>query len=528
MKKLWMTLLLVVTFCVISTPSALAVVNDTVKVGLRYGGSALSSANLENAQGSGYAFGYFDSERTFVPLGRTGQTILTMTAVGSLYHVQLDAEYGDFEGAASAAAQYGGYPAYLTGAYAVRIGSYGSQNEAEQAAASLGVSGHVVSSSSTAVLVTVTGTNTPLFEFDCQGALSLGILPDGQGSSAVTWFKGYKYYGGFEYPRITGGNLNVINVVNLEAYVKGVIPYEMSGDWPLAALEAQAVGARTYVCRTSKHLSTYGFDVCNSTDCQVYNGAGSGASYPSATSDQAVDDTAGLCMYYNGELINAVYSSSNGGASEDGVNVWGGETPYLMGKADPYEATTAIPNYSYTTSYTAAQLTWILQEKDYDIGTIKNVYVSAYTNLGNVYQVTFVDTSGKTLTVKGETCRTIFYSSTYGKSVRSMRFHINGGSADAYYINSSSQSLGSLSGVKAISGSGTVSAVSGSPYVITSSGSSALSKGAAAAETGTFTITGTGSGHNVGMSQYGAKAMAEQGYSYQDILQFYYTNITIA
>lgn len=316
-------------------------------------------------------------------------------------------------------------------------------------------------------------------------------------------------------------------MVNIEDYVKGVIPYEMSGDWPLAALEAQAVGARTYVCQATKHLKNYGFDVCNTTDCQVYYGTGSGKSAASATSDAAVEHTAGKCMYYNGTLINAVYSASNGGASEDAVNVWGSETGYLKGKPDPYEAAISIPNYTYTATYTPAQLTWILQEKGYSIGTIQTVYVSAYTKLGNVQQVTFEDTTGKALTVKGETCRTIFYSSTYQKSVRSMRFNINGGSAAGICVNGSA-TLGSLSGLCAISGSGKLAKISGSPYAMTASGAGALSTGSTRPTDGAFTITGTGSGHNLGMSQYGAKAMAEQGYSYEEILNFYYTDITIA
>ena len=80
-----------------------------------------------------------------------------------------------------------------------------------------------------------------------------------------------------------------------------------------------------------------------------------------------------------------------------------------------------------------------------------------------------------------------------------------------------------------ISGSGTVSALSGNLYAISGSGTtSALTGSSSAASSGdTFVITGTGNGHHVGMSQYGAKAMAEQGYDYQDILEFYYTDITI-
>ena len=78
MKKLLLSLFFVVTFFGICTVSASAVVNDTVKVGLRYGSSALSAANLENAVGSGYSFGYFDSNRSFVSLGNTDKTAITM------------------------------------------------------------------------------------------------------------------------------------------------------------------------------------------------------------------------------------------------------------------------------------------------------------------------------------------------------------------------------------------------------------------------------------------------------------------
>ena len=118
-----------------------------------------------------------------------------------------------------------------------------------------------------------------------------------------------------------------------------------------------------------------------------------------------------------------------------------------------------------------------------------------------------------------------------------MRFDMSGGSggtgsSGTWYINSASNPLTSLDGVYTISGSGTVSPWSGTtPYVITSSGTSALgsaaSSKASSGSSGTFTITGTGSGHNVGMSQYGASAMAQQGFSYLDILNFYYTGVTV-
>ncbi len=544
MKKLFLILTFVVTFFALSAVSASAVTNDTVKVGLRYGSSAMFSANLENAVGSGYTFGWKDEDRSFHDLGETEETTISMTAAGTIYldssgnysassgsrtlgpwHAQIDG-FDSYEDALDEAEAWDdGYPAWIDGEFVVRVGCYESRDEAEDMAAECG--GDAVKSGSTGVMVTVTRTTQVLFEFDCGGALNLGVQPDGGSRSAVTWFKGYKYQGGFEYPRVTGGNLNVINVVDLESYVQGVLPYEMSGSWPLEALKAQAVCARTYACYTTKHLASYGFDVCNTTDCQVYNGLNTATDL----SNQAVEETAGECLWYDGRLVEAVYHSSDGGATEDAAYVWGSDVGYLKGKKDPYEAMTTIPNYTYTVTYTPAQLTWVLQNSGYSIGTVRDVYISEYTPLGHVYKVTFVDSSGKALTVKGDSARMAFYSTTYSKNVRSLNFTISGGSggSGSYYINGASNQRSSLEGASVISGSGTVSTLSGNLYAISGSGTtSALTGGSSSASSGdTFVITGTGNGHHVGMSQYGAKAMAEQGYDYQDILEFYYTDITI-
>lgn len=515
MKKPLAILPVLVIILILSAVPAAGAVNDTVKVGLRYGGSAMSSANLENTQSGGYSVGYYDSGRNFYTLGTIAQTAITMRPADSAGGAfDQSGPYGSYQEAASAAAGYGGWPAYVGGQFYARWSGGGNRH------------------SSTGVAVTDTNSSAILFEFDCQGLQNLGVLPYG----GPTWFKGYRYAGGFEYPRVTGGSLYVINVVSLDDYVKGVLPYEMGTGWPMAALQAQAVCARTYASMTSKHLSAYGFDVCNTTDCQVYNGLNAAAS----DTDAAVDSTSGQRLWYNGELAEAVYHSSDGGATENAENVWGTSVAYLMGKLDPYEASISIPNYSYTVTYTPGELTWVLQNSGYSIGTVKNAYVSQRTALGNVYKVTFVDTTGKTLTVKGEACRMAFYSTTYGKNVKSLRFAINGdtsgmGGAGGYYINSAATAVPSLSGAYTISGGGTVAAYGGdSPYVITSSGTARLdassggaSGGANPSASDSFVITGTGNGHNVGLSQYGAKAMAEQGRSYQDILNFYYTGITI-
>ena len=457
MKKLLLTMMFVVTFFAVSAGSAAAAENDTVKVGLRYGSSVLDAANLENYQGSGYAFGYFDRDREFVELDWTGETTITMRPDG----------WGGIE-------------------------------------------------------VTETGSGQVLYT--CSDG-SLGVMPLDNRGDPITWFKGYRYRGGFEYTCSNGG-LQVVNVVDLEDYVKGVVPHEMNGNWPLEALKAQAVCARTFACRSTKHAS-YGFDVCATIDCQVYNGVATSTDL----SDRAVEETAGECLWYDGELIEAVYHSSDGGATEDAENVWGGEVPYLVGKEDPYESRTTIPNYSWTVTYTAEELTWVLQNSGYAIGDVVDVYVTRQSALGNVIELVFVDSWGRTLTMTGQSCSTAFYSTTLGKSVPSLRFTITGGSGGGggYSVNGTG-TLSSLEGAAVLSGTGTLSTLGDGTYsAVTASGTVTLeAAGTVSAGSGdVFVISGTGNGHNVGMSQYGAKAMAELGYTYDEILMFYYTGVDL-
>ena len=553
MRKFLLTFFLCMLTAVTMTVYARAA-EDTLKVGLYYGSGALFSANLQNFQGSGYHLGWFDENtRDFMEAGFLAHEKISMTADGTFYvsggaysssrpsrvdatvggyHVQLEETFASFDEAAYVAGQFqGAFPAFINNQYRVRLGSYDSQADASAAAATYetyswnGMSGgsqrfagSVVSPSATGVTVTVTATGQILFEFDCSGAKSLGVLPDGGTGRAVTWFKGYKWYGGFEYRRSTGGNLNVVNVVSLEDYVKGVLPYEMSPSWPLEALKAQAVCARTYALLQSKHYDSYRFDVCNTTDCQVYRGT----NQSNALTDRAVEETAGVLAFYGGQLAETCYCSSNGGASESAENVWAGPHPYLVGKEDPYEGTITIPDYTYTIHYTYSQLTALLKEKGYSIGTVTSAYVSRTTPTGNVAELTFRDGSGKTVTVTKEDCRWLL-------AARSMRFTISGGgSGGSWPVNGSGSSLTSLNGVWTISGGGVAAYQGEGAYVITASGTVPLQQAASSSGTGNgITVTGSGHGHGVGMSQYGAKAMAELGKNYQEILSFYFTGITL-
>ncbi len=538
--KNYLRSLLLSLCCFLSLTAFASAAEDTLKVGLNYGNSALSSANLQNEIGAGYVLGWFDENtRDFVDVGYLMDTKITMTVSGG-HRVQLEQTFATFEEAEHAASQFDdGYVAYINNEYRVRIGNFGTREEAEMAAGTFTTYdwydmygtmypfiGSAISPSGTVVTIVITNTSDTLFQFDCSGAKSLGILPNGGAEGTLTWFKGYKWYGGFEYRRSTGGNINVINVVPVDDYIKGVLPYEMSPSWPLEALKAQAVCARTYALMQTKHYKSYKFDVCNTTDCQVYYGANNA----NELTDQAAIETAGLVLTYGGALAEAYYYSSNGGASESPENVWTSTLPHLVGKEDPYEAMISIPNYAYTETFTFSQLTQLLQSKGYSIGTVNSANITRTTPTGNVAEITFTDTAGNALRITKERCRTVFSTSLFGKSqsVKSMRFTIAGGEGNNYFVNSASTGIAAVSGLYTISGTGIVTNYSGSDtYVITSSGTQPLEQKSTTNSEGSITIVGTGSGHNVGMSQYGAKSMAELGYTFEDILKFYYTGIEL-
>lgn len=533
-----------------------AYVNDvtTMKIGLYFGSDALMAANLQNHIGSGYAFGYYDPEREFHEVGRTDEEKLTMlkdwnmylaggsyydAAPGSsydvvgCYHVRLDESYTCFEDAYAAAADYSdGFVAFHNGEWYACVGSYTSQSAAEAALVERGLSGVAMTASSSCVTVVATGTTRVLFQFDCGASASLAVRPleDAGGEKTQTWFKGYKYYGDFQYTRIGGGNMTVVNVIDIEDYVKGVVPYEMNTNWPLEALKAQAICARTYAASHINGHRSGGFDLCNQTDCQAYRGTNSAGT----GSDRAVDETAGMYISYKGELCEIFYSSSDGGATENSENVFNEAIPYLRGVQDPYEqyVDTGRSNWSFT--YTAEEITNILQMKGYKCADIVSI-TPTYTDMGNIYSLKFTDSNGKNWTFSKYSASTILYSSTYGKYTYSMRFTITAEGQDettALYVNGPASALDTGNDVYAVGAGGVVEKVnlSGSVSVMTASGTEEVYTsvyGGGTISADKYVVTGSGWGHNVGMSQYGARAMAEQGLSYRDILEFYFTGVTV-
>ena len=546
-----------------------------MRVGLHYGTGAMEGLNFQNTVGSGYRFGYYDSANQFVALGSTGQKTVSVVktvnvyygtyngynsyhsaltsasvAVGE-YHLQLPGTYTSFAEAQTVTANYeGGFPAYIGGVFYARIGNYTTRDKAvaaQSAYAAQGVETVLKGTSEYGVNVVVTGTSTILFQFDDLGSgTGLGLEPiqSSAGEKCITLSKDNTYYGGFRFERINGGNMTVVSIVGLEDYVKGVVPTEMSNSWPIEALKAQAVAARSYVLTLGTKHGSHHFDVCYDVDCQAYTGQ----TRAGANSNKAVDDTAGLVALCNGRIVQAAYYSSNGGASESSSTVWGGNQanyPYLVGKPDPYEAAAGIKN-DWTKTVSSSTLVAGLKKLGYNTvgSSIVSVAVTSLTASGNPQKVTFTDNEGKNFSIDTRYVVSMLSlrSYRYGFSASAIPYPSGTGTGTGAGVNiNGSATVDSAAGLYAIDGSGNVTAVGGDAFVITGSGVTQLEPGSGGTvsdgsvgslssttgSSGMFTFIGRGWGHNVGMSQYGAYAMAKQGYNYQQILQFYYTGITV-
>lgn len=143
-------------------------------------------------------------------------------------------------------------------------------------------------------------------------------------------------YRGIFQLKNTGRGLALINILNLEDYLKGVVPLEMSpGTFnALEALKAQAVAARTYALKNLGRNSSLGFDLTDTQSSQVYGGLS--AEHP--LSNRAVEETAGEVITYKNELINALYTSTCGGMTEDAENIFSGRpVPYLKSVSCTHE-----------------------------------------------------------------------------------------------------------------------------------------------------------------------------------------------
>ncbi len=321
----------------------------------------------------------------------------------------------------------------------------------------------------------------------------------------------FRYRGAIAF-EINKGILTPVNHLPIEAYLYGVIPKEVSPSWPTEAIKAQAVAARTYAYSGLGRFNAKGYDLTDDTLSQMYRGFG----VEDPRSNLAVDQTAGQCAYYQGKRIDALFHSNSGGYTEDSELVFVNALPYLRGKEDPYSL--GAPNDLWVVSYTPTDVENLLKKSGRSVGAVQSIVSRSVSQYGRVLklEITGLD---KTVTLEKEQMRSVFGTTV----LKSLLFNVSKGDKMSVLSSSGSQAIAG-GNVAVISANG-VSTLD-KATVLGGGTIDFLSKSVTPNES--FRFIGRGYGHGVGLSQFGAKKMAELGKSYIEILTFYYTGITVA
>jgi stage II sporulation protein D len=213
------------------------------------------------------------------------------------------------------------------------------------------------------------------------------VLPLEKGMLTVN---GLPYRGKIILKRRAVG-IDIINVVRLEEYLYGVVPKEMSPQWPIEALKSQAVAARTYALYQMEKNKDNDYDVYASTSSQVYGGF----SVENKTTTRAVKDTRGKVLCYGGNLILAYFHANSGGVTEDAKNVWTADVPYLKSIRDDFSA--QAPNTQWNEYVDLMNVRQSLQAKGIHVGTIFEIVPAEVSPSGRVRKIMIRHSSGETM-----------------------------------------------------------------------------------------------------------------------------------
>lgn len=200
---------------------------------------------------------------------------------------------------------------------------------------------------------------------------TLTLVPFG---TAVVAVEGQRYRGSVTLIA-RGDGIRIINTLGLEDYLRGVVAAEMHADWPLEALKAQAVAARTYALASFSPERDY--DVCATSDCQVYRGVSS--EHP--RSDEAVAATRGMVLTYGGNFARTYYHADSGGFLASSAEVWGAALPYLPARSD---VAAESPHRRWQLQLDPARMALSLQAHGIDVGRVTALRVLALSESGRV------------------------------------------------------------------------------------------------------------------------------------------------
>lgn len=323
-----------------------------------------------------------------------------------------------------------------------------------------------------------------------------------------------RYHGALDISKDSSGYL-VVNQVNIEQYLYGVVSSEVSSSYSMEALKAQAICARGFTYRKlGCNYRGYDADLDDTTACQVYN------NFPETdNSIAAVEETAGVVPTYNGEIINAVYFSTSCGTTTTSDQVWGGSMPYtctriqntaldipyfsdeaafmdfMDGKTDTDVVERNLPMYRWTVTYTDDEMrnaieTGLSRCSDVSatsVGKIKSIAVTGRDDSGLVKEVTITGDSGSVVVSGQSNIRVLF--ATDGKAITeqdgSELTGWTGVPSNFYYVKKDTSS-------------------------------------------GLYILKGGGYGHGVGMSQNGANELAKLGYTAAQIISHYYNGAVLS
>jgi len=260
-----------------------------------------------------------------------------------------------------------------------------------------------------------------------------------------------------------GSLLEVINQLSVDEYLYGVIKLEISPAWPLPSVEAQAIAARTYALKKVREALAKNQEYYISNTVDDQVYGGVEAEDPQAI--EAVNSTRGKVLTYQGELINAHYHCCCGGYTADSKDVWGKEFPYLQAKPD--EFCKESPHYNWELRIEVEKVAKILKENGYSIERIYRIEPVSHDEGGRVKEL-YIEHRGGKKYIKGTELRKLIGPDRLKSTLFTVKRYAN------YFV-----------------------------------------------------FTGRGSGHGVGMCQWGAKGMADKGYSTEEILQFYYPGTRI-
>lgn len=393
-------------------------------------------------------------------------------------------------------------------------------------------------------IVLISGDNKELAVFDKKNPPL--IMDDSKNEVPLMKLSTNRSYRGFIQIVNGASGLTAVNHVFLDEYLYGVVTSEMPHSWHIEALKAQALTARTFAFkRILSNRYTY-YDVVDTVSDQVYGGYNneteSGIKASTETSREVIiyvgDD-----KKYNGKLIDAYFSSCNGGVTEESQNVWMTALPYLKSKEDPYEEKNKY--YGWTSSFNISDLQNAMKLKGENVGTVTGCTVTLAKESGRVLTFNVIGSKG-TFSVSKDSIRS-FFTNYMPDKINSTNFELYTNSTPQYTETEEERKVSMLSesmtekdmlkgkyilgkdmrrstkikkDMYVINGEETVSELNLITTVKTEKIELKLEKGE-------YMIVGNGYGHGVGMSQYGAKGMAEKGFTYDEIINFYYTDVDI-